>query len=107
MECYHTGPGDVLPCNKCVSGAAGNHSSYPFGNASAAAGMLEKIMSSGVGVNGTDAADSAFNFTAPLTHAKAAHNPFGDCHRENSILYILLMFGTLWLGLFLYNFRKT
>jgi len=30
-----------------------------------------------------------------------------ECHRENSILHIMLMFGTLWLGLFLYNFRKT
>lgn len=27
------------------------------------------------------------------------------CHRDTSILYMLLMFGTLWLGLFLYNFR--
>uniref|UniRef100_A0A9J2PHI6 Bicarbonate transporter-like transmembrane domain-containing protein n=1 Tax=Ascaris lumbricoides TaxID=6252 RepID=A0A9J2PHI6_ASCLU len=33
---------------------------------------------------------------------------FGNpCHRDTSILYMLLMFGTLWLGLFLYNFRKT
>ncbi|KRZ49663.1 Sodium bicarbonate transporter-like protein 11 [Trichinella nativa] len=30
-----------------------------------------------------------------------------ECHRETSILYLLLMFGTLWLGLFIYNFRKT
>ncbi|CAD5213782.1 unnamed protein product [Bursaphelenchus xylophilus] len=29
------------------------------------------------------------------------------CHRDTSILYILLMFGTMWLGMFLYNFRKT
>ncbi|PIO75960.1 HCO3- transporter family protein [Teladorsagia circumcincta] len=29
------------------------------------------------------------------------------CRRDTSILYMLLMFGTLWLGLFLYNFRKT
>jgi len=29
------------------------------------------------------------------------------CQRDTSILYMLLMFGTLWLGLFLYNFRKT
>uniref|UniRef100_A0A914UP64 Bicarbonate transporter-like transmembrane domain-containing protein n=1 Tax=Plectus sambesii TaxID=2011161 RepID=A0A914UP64_9BILA len=29
------------------------------------------------------------------------------CSRDTSILYMLLMFGTLWLGLFLYNFRKT
>ncbi|KAI6224190.1 HCO3-cotransp domain-containing protein [Aphelenchoides besseyi] len=30
-----------------------------------------------------------------------------ECHRDTSILYMLLMFGTLWLGMFLYNFRKT
>lgn len=29
------------------------------------------------------------------------------CKRENSILYLLLMFGTLWLGVMLYNFNKT
>ncbi|EYC06933.1 hypothetical protein Y032_0073g781 [Ancylostoma ceylanicum] len=29
------------------------------------------------------------------------------CRRDTAILYMLLMFGTLWLGLFLYNFRKT
>lgn len=29
------------------------------------------------------------------------------CQRDTSILYMLLMFGTLWLALFLYNFRKT
>ncbi|GMR34894.1 hypothetical protein PMAYCL1PPCAC_05089 [Pristionchus mayeri] len=31
----------------------------------------------------------------------------GACKRDTSILYVLLMLGTLWLGLFLYNFRKT
>ncbi|XP_076043652.1 solute carrier family 4 member 11-like [Oratosquilla oratoria] len=31
----------------------------------------------------------------------------GKCRRENSILYVLLMFGTLWLGVMLYNFNKT
>lgn len=30
-----------------------------------------------------------------------------SCKRENSILYLLLMFGTLWLGVMLYNFNKT
>ncbi|KAI1710464.1 HCO3- transporter family domain-containing protein [Ditylenchus destructor] len=29
------------------------------------------------------------------------------CHRDTSILYMLLMCGTLWLAMFLYNFRKT
>ena len=31
----------------------------------------------------------------------------GDCLRENSLLYLLLMLGTAWLGLSLYNFTKT
>jgi len=30
-----------------------------------------------------------------------------DCLRENSLLYLLLMLGTVWLGLSLYNFTKT
>lgn len=31
----------------------------------------------------------------------------GECLRENSLLYLLLMLGTVWLGLSLYNFTKT
>ncbi|GMS83389.1 hypothetical protein PENTCL1PPCAC_5564 [Pristionchus entomophagus] len=38
-----------------------------------------------------------------LTEAVAVCNN----KRDTSILYVLLMLGTLWLGLFLYNFRKT
>ncbi|KAB7507658.1 Sodium bicarbonate transporter-like protein 11 [Armadillidium nasatum] len=34
-------------------------------------------------------------------------NEASNCTRENSILFLLLMFGTLWLGLLLYNFNKT
>ncbi|CAJ0959776.1 unnamed protein product, partial [Mesorhabditis belari] len=30
-----------------------------------------------------------------------------DCRRDTSMCYVFLMLGTLWLGLFLYNFRKT
>ncbi|ETN74659.1 sodium bicarbonate transporter-like protein 11 domain protein [Necator americanus] len=41
-----------------------------------------------------------------LTSAVAQENGV-LCRRDTSILYMLLMFGTLWLGLFLYNFRKT
>jgi sodium borate transporter 11 len=47
----------------------------------------------------------------PVAHASAGGGPGDlsthDCRRDTSILYVLLMFGTLWLGLFLYNFRKT
>ncbi|KAL3115200.1 hypothetical protein niasHT_016411 [Heterodera trifolii] len=35
------------------------------------------------------------------------HGSDMGCHRDTSILYLLLMFGTLWLAMFLYNFRKT
>ena len=30
-----------------------------------------------------------------------------DCRRENSLLFLLLMLGTLWVGVSLYNFNKT
>jgi len=30
-----------------------------------------------------------------------------ECLRENSLLYLLLMLGTVWLSLSLYNFTKT
>ena len=29
-----------------------------------------------------------------------------ECHRDSSILYLLLMLGTLWIGVTLYNFTK-
>lgn len=29
------------------------------------------------------------------------------CKRENSLLFLLLMFGTVWLAVSLYNFNKT
>lgn len=43
--------------------------------------------------------DHSSNITHGLFNTK--------CRRENSILFILLMFGTLWLGVMLYNFNKT
>lgn len=30
-----------------------------------------------------------------------------ECLKENSILFLLLMLGTVWLGITLYNFTKT
>jgi hypothetical protein len=38
-----------------------------------------------------------------ITH----HTGGVTCNRGTSVLYMLLMLGTLWLALFLYNFRKT
>ncbi|CCD66112.1 Bicarbonate transporter-like transmembrane domain-containing protein [Caenorhabditis elegans] len=53
--------------------------------------------------NGSNADSIVGNITSSMS--------IGDtgslCRRDTSILYMLLMFGTLWLGLFLYNFRKT
>ena len=46
-----------------------------------------------------------------LTDACAAVQAFDedsdDCLRESSLLFLLLMLGTVWLGLSLYNFTKT
>lgn len=42
-----------------------------------------------------------------LQHNISAEKNSFPCHRDTSILYVLLMCGTLWLALFLYNFRKT
>ena len=50
--------------------------------------------------NGTNSTPASFQqLIVDLKHS--------ECRRDTSILYVLLMFGTLWLGLFLYNFRKT
>ncbi|KHN80811.1 Sodium bicarbonate transporter-like protein 11 [Toxocara canis] len=61
---------------------------------------------SGLRMNATTAFNSYVdNMTASSNSPQVT---FGNpCHRDTSILYMLLMFGTLWLGLFLYNFRKT
>lgn len=63
------------------------------------------------------------NLTVSTTTVRSYHpsETNVECHRDTSILYMLLMFGTLWLGMwvgrnskpensfyrFLYNFRKT
>jgi sodium borate transporter 11 len=31
----------------------------------------------------------------------------GECLRENSLLFLLLMLGTVWTGITLFNFTKT
>ena len=36
------------------------------------------------------------------------HEEMGDvCQKENSILFLLLMLGTVWLGLYIYHFTIT
>lgn len=66
------------------------------------------------GVNGTTVTtptallqNLTFNLTTSTAHSHNVDEVSVECHRDTSILYILLMFGTLWLGMFLYNFRKT
>lgn len=43
------------------------------------------------------------NVTEPMTDVQSV----GECLKENSILFLLLMLGTVWLGITLYNFTKT
>ncbi|XP_023337083.1 sodium bicarbonate transporter-like protein 11 [Eurytemora carolleeae] len=55
----------------------------------------------------------AFNLTSPLISAlsrkeRSAHiEEEYECEREVSLLYLILMVGTVWLGLTLFNFVKT
>ncbi|CAG7709985.1 unnamed protein product, partial [Allacma fusca] len=68
-------------------------------------------------INGTETdyvaagswARESLNVTVP-TAISAVNNTFESasaCHRDSSILFLLLMLGTLWLGVSLYNFNKT
>ncbi|XP_052090408.1 solute carrier family 4 member 11-like isoform X1 [Mytilus californianus] len=42
-----------------------------------------------------------------LSDTTTAANMIQECLKENSILFLLLMLGTVWLGITLYNFTKT
>ena len=50
-------------------------------------------------------AESVLNSTADLLHDD--HDYVYECLRENSLLFLLLVLGTAWLGLSLFNFTKT
>ena len=39
--------------------------------------------------------------------ATAAATEVLECNRASSLLFLLLMFGTVWIGVSLYNFNKT
>ncbi|XP_043218670.1 sodium bicarbonate transporter-like protein 11 [Amphibalanus amphitrite] len=49
----------------------------------------------------------ASNATQYLAAANGTDSQQGECLRESSVLYLLLMLGTLWVGVSLYNFNKT
>ncbi|CAD5209194.1 unnamed protein product [Bursaphelenchus okinawaensis] len=42
-----------------------------------------------------------------INSANHTLNGLKPCHRDTSVLYVLLMLGTMWMGMSLYNFRKT
>ncbi|KAH3842166.1 hypothetical protein DPMN_115661 [Dreissena polymorpha] len=50
---------------------------------------------------------SDFNATAALFNTNLTSSIDVVCERDISLLYLLLLLGTLWLGVFLFNFTKT
>ena len=59
--------------------------------------------------------DPGYNRTAAMEALTAAYNTTANgtvpelptCQREISVLYLLLLLGTAWLGVMLYNFTTT
>jgi len=66
------------------------------------------LRSAGVGVTATAGyAGEDSETSGSSTTASSDGSLVGECLRETSLLYLLLMLGTAWLGLSLYNFTKT
>ncbi|XP_064477562.1 solute carrier family 4 member 11-like isoform X2 [Ornithodoros turicata] len=51
--------------------------------------------------------DLAFLIRAANNTTDVLAQALPNCHRENSLLFLLLMLGTVWLAVSLYNFNKT
>lgn len=72
---------------------------------------------SGVSPTGGTVGTAGTDVVGDTTGRKQNKSPAGECAsvvavgegclRQNSLLYLLLMLGTVWLGLSLYNFTKT
>ncbi|CAG0891454.1 unnamed protein product [Darwinula stevensoni] len=54
-----------------------------------------------------DFSPDAFDYLSANSSPALPEQSFEGCRRESSILFLFLMLGTLWLGVFLYNFNKT
>lgn len=50
---------------------------------------------------------SNYNFTSAAAQTNQSIEALPGCERDVSLLYLLLLLGTLWLGVTLYNFTKT
>ena len=49
----------------------------------------------------------ALNATNVTTLSSIIASPVHTCLKENSILFLLLMLGTVWVGITMYNFTQT
>jgi len=79
-------------------------SSSPAAAAAAAAAAVN--VSSAVTTTAAVVVTSAVGGGATSTLA-GGRGVSAECHRESSLLFLLLVLGTVWLGLSLYNFTKT
>jgi hypothetical protein len=92
---------------------------YDLHNSSSVSGPISVSGGNVVGATGTEVVSSAAdNVATAASHPrKQMKSLAGECAsvmavgsaclRQNSLLYLLLMLGTVWLGLSLYNFTKT
>ncbi|RUS79245.1 hypothetical protein EGW08_012975, partial [Elysia chlorotica] len=102
---YHT---DACHADSNINATIGNYSSSGSNINTTITGVLPPSVAVGAVYN---IADSLLNTSEvstptpgePSTGGAAA----GECMRESSILFLLLMLATVWMGLTLFNFTKT